>query len=150
MMAHCSVCAGQRSKTDDIFLHPRHALCPPQPRPLRGHRGEAQHAQQADQDCEAVKEVRNTNPTNQPTLNFIISRLNAGTGNDESVFGKDAMEELVNTGDISYNHLSSGTVINHLDFVYETLLSPRNYLDIFLYPLPFTWKSQTYQLSGLF
>ena len=89
-------------------------------------------------------------PASQPTLNFLISRLNAGTGNDESVFGKDAMEELVNTGDISYNHLSSGTVINHLDFVYETLLSPRNYLDILLSPLPFTWKSQKYQLSGLF
>ena len=38
-----------------------------------------------------------------------IYRLNSGTGNDESVFGKDAMEELVNTGDISYNHLSSRT-----------------------------------------
>ena len=76
--------------------------------------------------------------------------MNSGTGNDESVFGKDAMEELVNTGDISYNHLSAGTVINHLDFVYETLLGPRNYLDIFLSPLSLTWKSQRYQLSGLF
>ena len=50
--------AGQRIQTDDLFLHSRHALCPPQPRPLPGHRGEAQHAQQADQDCEAVTEVR--------------------------------------------------------------------------------------------
>ena len=64
MTAQCSVCAGQTLKTDDIFLHPSHALCPPQPRPLRGHRGEAQHAQQADQDCEAVTEVRI--PASQP------------------------------------------------------------------------------------
>ena len=58
VMAHCSVSAGQTGQTDDIFLHPSHDLRPPQPRPLRGHRSEAQHAQQADQDCEAVTEVR--------------------------------------------------------------------------------------------
>ena len=71
MMAQYSVPAGQRIQTDDLFLHPCHALRPPQPRPLRGHRGEAQHAQQADQDCEAVTEVRNTKqPNNFELYNF--------------------------------------------------------------------------------
>ena len=113
MRAHCSFCAGQRIQTDDLLLHPRHALCLPQPRPVRGHRGEAQHAQQTDQDCEAVSEVTTTIHHHPLPTFYIIYRLNSGSGNDESVFGKDAMEELVNTGDISYNHLSSG---NHQSF----------------------------------
>ena len=58
-----SLSAGQGGQADDLLLHPSHALCPPQPRPLRGDRGEAEHAQQADQDCEAVTEVERLTTT---------------------------------------------------------------------------------------
>ena len=57
MMLDCSLSVGQGGQADDLFLHPSHALCPPQPRPVRGDGGEAEHAQQADQDCETVTEV---------------------------------------------------------------------------------------------
>ena len=79
-----------------------------------------------------------------------LSRLNATPGkteDDKSVFGKDAIEELVKTTLICFESLE---LINHLDLVYEALLGSWNSLDLLLSSLPGTRKSQRSELPGIF
>ena len=82
-------------------------------------------------------------------LTHTLSRLNATPGkteDDKSVFGKDAIEELVNTTSIC---LQPFELINHLDFVYQTFLGSRDPLDLLLSSLLLSWKSQGSELPGL-